>query len=251
MTAARRLILLLAARLAATALAPGAHATGAQNRVGAFLSAAPTHTGPNSSKPPARIGEVRRRSSGSRRAAALPQRQYARPFPTLGYTISTRPANARVDTGRAERGAVGRSRSPTSHSLCDLPQATAALALGDEERRGGGRGLPPVGQLPDRRAGEHTRDGDGEGRGGTVLPRADPEFHAAPERPAARPTPRPRARVGQPRGCATAPGGRGRSTANCPPSMIGSPSADSRPPRRRSQMRSQWSADSFLPPVSG
>ena len=30
-----------------------------------------------------------------------------------------------------------------------------------------------------------------------------------------------------------------------------SPSAVRRPPRRRSQMRSQCSADSFLPPVSG
>ena len=36
-----------------------------------------------------------------------------------------------------------------------------------------------------------------------------------------------------------------------PSTWIGSPSARIRPPRRRSQMRSQCRADSFLPPVSG
>ena len=40
-------------------------------------------------------------------------------------------------------------------------------------------------------------------------------------------------------------------TASRPSSTIGSPSAVSRPPWRRSQIRSQCTADSFVPPVSG
>lgn len=52
MPAARRLILLLAALLLAAALAPGAHASEAENRVGASLSAASTHTGGDSPKTP-------------------------------------------------------------------------------------------------------------------------------------------------------------------------------------------------------
>ena len=42
-----------------------------------------------------------------------------------------------------------------------------------------------------------------------------------------------------------------RTQVKRPSSMIGSPSAVSRPPRRRSQIMSQWTADSLMPPVSG
>jgi len=48
----RRLTILFAALLAVLAAAPGAHATGAEDRVGAFLSTAGTHTGPDGPRTP-------------------------------------------------------------------------------------------------------------------------------------------------------------------------------------------------------
>ena len=41
------------------------------------------------------------------------------------------------------------------------------------------------------------------------------------------------------------------SSTNRPSASTVTPSALSRPPARRSQIMSQWTADSFMPPVSG
>ncbi len=44
---------------------------------------------------------------------------------------------------------------------------------------------------------------------------------------------------------------RWRDQVKTPSCAMVSPSADSRPPKRRSVIRSQWTAEVFVPPVSG
>jgi hypothetical protein len=73
------------------------------------------------------------------------------------------------------------------------------------------------------------------------------ERHQPRPRRLQRPAPHPRRKAVLP----SRPQHGGGHQAKAPLSCTTSPSAVSRPPSRRSQMRSQWTADSLTPPVSG